>query len=398
MNLIFAKKGKSDKIKNHYLSLFKDEVQRMVVDSSMGIANLFSDSQEFVGKGLFLNGASKVFRLLTYQDEAIDEAFLRRRIAKALAIRDFHGFSSAFRLIHAEGDLLPGIVADYYQGTLIVQIRHPVWEGYRSMWVDAFCAVLGDRLRGIYERSDFESTPEVGLKRYVGPLWGNPQDKLTLTENGLQFEAQLVKGQKTGFFLDQRDSRRFLDAYLKNMVGQKKHAQKKRGLDLFCYTGSFALHMASHQMSVVGVDKSPEAVHAAQKNAVLDGLENDTHFVCDDAFSWLKKDMQRYAVIILDPPSLVKDQREVFSIKRKLISLVSMAMEKLENMGLIGLCSCSYHLGWDVLGEVLRKSAYEQGRRCRVIGQTIQSADHPWMLQMPETLYLRCFWVEVDQV
>jgi 23S rRNA (cytosine1962-C5)-methyltransferase len=392
MNLIFAKKGRAEKVQNYYLWLFHDEVERVVLDTSMGIANLFSHNQEFVGKGLFVQGASKTFRLLTHVDEPIDFAFFLRRIQKALSVRKVRGHFSWFRLIHGEGDLLPGVIADFYQGTLTIQLRHPVWEEYRSPLIDAFRSALADSLCGIYERSDFESSPEIGLKRHVGVLWGAPEHHQLFKEHELTFSAHLQKGQKTGFFLDQKDGRQFFNEYLR-----RADLKDSSGLDLFCYTGSFALYMAKWGIQSIGVDKSVEDILLAKENAKRNRLDSRVLFECADAFSWLDQDKRKYKVLFIDPPALVKSKNELFVGKRKMISLVTKAMERIDCPGLMGLCSCSYHFGWNEMEEVLRKSAFSTRKQVRVISQTIQSTDHPWLLQMPETLYLRCFWVEVDQ-
>ncbi len=391
MIVITTKKGKSAKIKNNYLWLFSDEIKEVVGSKEMGIANLFSEEGEFMGKGLFNKNSNKAFRLLTHEDKNIDTEFFTWRFRRALDYRKRFYKNDVYRMINAESDFIPGLIIDRYTDYFVIQIRHPVLEYYKNNIVDALVYTFKNTIKGIYERSDFESSPEFNLKRNVEILYGEIPEIISITENDIKYDIKLLEGQKTGFFMDQRNTRR----ESVKLIEQFNYSGEK-ALDLFCYTGSFALNMAKAGMIATGVDKSASDIETARRNAEINNLSDKTDFNVFDAFSWDSKFNGEYRMIIIDPPSLIKEKKEIPYGKRLFASLMAKGIKMLKKPGIIGLCSCAYHIGWNELEESIRRGCADTNSRVTIISQSIQSPDHPWMMQMPETLYLKCYWSYID--
>ena len=389
MFVIKAKRGKERKIKNLYPNLFKDEIVDVIGEGDIGLANLFSVEDEFIGVGIFNRHSNKPFRLLSKSPVEINDDFFSYIFKRALNGRKHLLKSGCFRLINAEADFLPGLIIDKYDDVFVLQIRHPFWSDYKNLITESLYKLFND-VRGVYERSDFESSPEGSLERHSGLLRGEVSDEQLIEEHGIRYKISIPKGQKTGFFMDQRDNRTFVSKLV-----ERYDLQGQKGLDLFSFTGSFSFNMAKAGMYTLGVDKSSEDIEVAFENAKLNGLEDKCSFICEDIFvlSALKKD---YKLIILDPPSLVKDKRERHFGKRKFTELVKKGLEFLEPPGIMGLCSCAYHIGISELEESLRRGCEAYGFYGHVIDIGLQASDHPWMIQIPESLYLKCLWVYID--
>jgi len=392
MIVITTKRGKSSKIKNNYLWLFSDEIKEIIGDARMGIANLFSEEGEFLGKGLFNRNSKKTFRLLSHEDNKIDMEFFIWRFRKALDYRKRFYNSNVYRMINAESDMLPGLIIDRYNDYFVIQIRHPVLEEYKSHIIDALVYTFKNSIKGIFERSDFESSPESNLKRNIGILYGEIPEIIRIEENGIKYDVRLLEGQKTGFFMDQKDTRT-KSVELATQFG----FLKEKALDLFCYTGSFALNLAKAGMYATGIDKSSIDIETAKGNAALNELSDKTEFHVCDAFTWDNKHSNEYRMIIIDPPSLIKEKKEIPYGKRLFTSLMAKGIKMLKKPGIIGLCSCAYHIGWNELEESIRRGCADTNTKVTIVSQNIQSLDHPWMMQMPESLYLKCYWAYIDK-
>jgi 23S rRNA (cytosine1962-C5)-methyltransferase len=398
MIIVTVKQEKTAKLKNRYGWVFADEIKEVICDRDSGIANVFSEKREFIGKGLFYKHSSKTVRMLTLTDEEIDSAFFYERIHTALQYRQRLSLADFYRLINAESDALPGLIIDRYGRYFVLQIRHPALEEKKALIIETLKTIFAGSISGIFERSDFESTPELGLNRNTGLLWGEVPEEIEADIDGIRYVLKIQSGQKTGMFLDQRSTR----SKAREIVG-RYHLQGKEALDLFCYTGGFCLTLAQEGMRCTGIDKSVEDIEIAKKTAVLNRLEKQIQYVCADVFSWFQDTLinpsettKKYDMIILDPPSLIKSQKEKSYGKRILTELVRNSINVLQKNGFIGLCSCSYHLGWEEMIESARRAAADCGKTLIGCEQNIQSPDHPWLLQMPETLYLKCLWFTVS--
>ncbi len=397
MIIVTVRRQKAPKIRNRYGWVFADELVDIQADRDLGIANVFEENGGFLGKGLFLKGASKTVRMLTLRDEEIDEPFFLRRFRRALSVRTRINPNVAYRLINAESEGLPGLIVDRYGDYLVAQIRHPALEEKKPQIISALLELYEGGIRGIFERSDFESTPEYRLNRHSGVLWGEVPEETTVWVDGIAYLIRFKTGQKTGLFLDQQASR----AKARQLI-RTYHLEGQPALDLFCYTGGFSFTMAQEGMTTLGVDKSAPDIETAQRMAEINGLTGQTGFIVDDVFSWLlNQTMEKpplgkpYGLIVIDPPSLIKSQQERPYGKRLLTELVRSVLPLLAPNGLICLCSCSYHLGWEEMIESVRRASADCGKAVIVVDQNVQSPDHPWLLQMPETLYLKCLWMTV---
>jgi len=391
MFVIKAKRGKERKIKNLYPNLFQDEIVDIIGEGDMGLANLFSAEDEYIGTGLFSRKSNKAFRLLSNKPVEITEAFFRDVFKTALKKRSHLFHSGCFRLVNAESDFLPGVIIDKYDRVFVMQIRHPVWTAYKLLMVDALYDLFDD-IQGVYERSDFESSVEDSLQRHSGLLRGEVPNEQFITENAIRYKISIPFGQKTGFFMDQRDNRQIV-----GQLVQRYNLEGSKGLDLFSFTGSFSFSMAKARLQTLGVDKSQEDIDLAKENAKLNQLDHQCRFFCNDVFelSGLKPE---YKMIVLDPPSLVKDKQDKHFGKRKFTELVKKGLEFLETPGIMGLCSCAYHIGIDELEEALRRGCESFGYYGTIVDIGLQASDHPWMVQIPESLYLKCLWVYIDSV
>ncbi|MDD2430546.1 MAG: class I SAM-dependent rRNA methyltransferase [Firmicutes bacterium] len=385
MLIVLLKSNREAKVLNGYPNIYRDEVKKVEgLEEDGAICNVFSDGFRFLGKGLYSKSNVSV-RMLTLKDEEIDGKFFRKRVEEAALKRK--GFGDSYRLIHGEADLLPGVICDKYQDYLVLQIRSVGMERYKTMLISAIVDVVMPK--GIYERSDFLSSASDILTRNVGLLYGeNPPDEMSITEHGILYKVDIKKGQKTGFFFDQRDSRFFVSQIT---------PQNGLALDAFAFTGGFALNMAKSGASrVIALDKDEDAVTLGIKNAAINGLAN-VEFITTRYENYMKSYQgEPFDIIVLDPPSVIKKKEERKKGLEIFQNIVSLAIPHLKDGGILGLCSCAYQLDLNLLIDAIRKAYNETFKVLQVIGVTSQSKDHPWILSYPESLYLKCIWVKVS--
>ena len=376
MIVVRLKKRGKEKIERSHLWIYADEIKDVSADDNVGIANVFFDD-ELLGRGFYNGRANNSLKIFTRGYEEVNEGFFVKRFQFALNRR--RNLPPFRREFNAEGDFLPGLIVDRFSDTLVIQIRTLALESFKNEIVGALVKVYDPK--SIYERSDFESLPEEGLSREKGLLYGSMPNEKMLEENGLKFKVNVVRGQKTGFFYDQRDSRSFV----------RRIASKRKGLDLFTYTGGFALSMAVNGMFVDAIDISEEDLKTARENALLNGVS--ANFMKRDAFDL--KGLGMYDLIVADPPSLVKKRSQRSKARDLLLELMDQIFDHLEENGIIGICSCAYNIDRDMLTKIVVKSATNKKRMIRTLGWTGLPVDHPHLLSMPETNYLKCLWVEV---
>ncbi len=385
MLLVFLKSNREIKIKNGYPNVFRDEIKAIEGKEEDGaICNVFSQDYHFLGKG-FYSRSNVAVRMLTTKDEEINEAFFITRVKKAWQKRTAL-FADSYRLLHAEADQLPGVIADKYNDYLVVQIRNIGMECYKDYLVRALTQVI--KPRGIFERSDFETTQADILTRHVGLLYGElPPDQLIIEEHGLKYKVDVKKGQKTGFFFDQRDSR---------LWARKLTPQNALALDAFAYTGGFAFNMAkAGATKVIALDKDQDSVKFGLENKALNKLGN-VEFINTYYEDYLKDyNGPPFDIIVLDPPALIKKKEEKKKGLTIFQNMVSLARPHLKKEGIVGLCSCAFAADLDLLINALRRAYSNSGHSLQVVGVTYQSLDHPWNLFIPESLYLKCLWVKV---
>ncbi len=384
MRIVVLKKGKERKIKNGYPWIFEDEIKDVVGEHNESrIANVFSYEGEFLGKGFYSSTSHIRVRMLTSRDEKIDKEFLVRRVRRSLERRRSLKLES-FRVVHGEADFLPGLIVDKYKEGLVLQIRTKGFEFLKKELIESLKELINPDF--IYERSDFETRVDEELTRYVGPLFGEPPEKLIIEEHGLKYVVDLRKGQKTGFFFDQRRNR----LLVRNLQGIS-------ALDLYTYTGGFALNLsAAGFKEIIGVDVSPEALEVAKENARLNGLK--VSFVNADALEFLNGySGKRFDVVIADPPSLIKRKSEKKKAVMILAELIRCVEKVLKVNGIFVLCSCAYNIDVKLMIEAMRRGVEGAGLLWNIVNVTYQDIDHPWIAEIPETLYLKCVWAKLEK-
>ncbi len=312
-------------------------------------------------------------------DALIGESWWHARIAHAVARREpIAKTANAYRLVHGEGDGLPSLVADRYDRWVVVQLLSAGLEAFRPEITEALQALTG--ADGILARNDASVRAREGLARVVEPLAGEVPQEVNVHENGVRYLAAPHTGQKTGAFLDQRENRALAGSIARG-----------RALDLFSYHGSFALHLAKHATEVTAVDSSAHALERATENVVLNGFKN-VSLVQADAFEFLRereKAGASYDTIVVDPPAFAKNKASLEGAIRGYKDVNLHAMRLLETGGLLYTASCSYHLSKSLFLEMLQEAAASAGRRMVLRSITAQPLDHPEVITIPETGYLK---------
>ncbi len=333
----------------------------------------------FLGVALWSPNSTISLRKLTGEDRLIDEAFWEERIEAAMRYRNaVVAGTSAYRLVHAEADGLPSLIVDVYGDILVTQFLSAGIEVFRAQIVE----VLRRRFApsGILARNDVPVREHEGLPRTVEILWGRVPDVVEVSEGAVRYLAGLNNGQKTGAFLDQRENRL-----------RAGELARGRVLDCFAYHGSFALHLARGAERVVAVDSSTEALARAKDNVALNGLEN-VELVEANAFDFLREQEEAgavYDLVVLDPPAFAKQRTAIESALRGYKEINLRAMRILAPGGYLCTFSCSYHVNTVLFREMLESAAADAGRPLRWIEWRGQAADHPVIVQIPETGYLK---------
>lgn len=347
---------------------------------------VYSHGGHFIARGLY-NGHSKIrVRLYTWSPETpLDRDFFAGRLDAAFRLRKMLGLDvpgGACRLVFSEGDGLPGLTVDRYDRWLVVQFTALGLARRRDLLTE----LLAERLRpeGIYLRTERGIGALEGLELHDGPLWGSvPAEPITVQEAGLYFGVNLVEGQKTGFYLDQRDNRQ--------AVARLAHG--RRVLDAFCYTGGFGLHaLRAGATAVHGVDASEPALALARANAHGNGLR-PAEYVRADVFDHLDELVQngaRFGLVVLDPPKFARQRGAVDEALRGYRRLYTLALRLLEPDGLLAMCCCSGLISMDMLEELLAQVAVEERREVQVLERRGQAPDHPVAVTCLESNYLKC--------
>jgi 23S rRNA (cytosine1962-C5)-methyltransferase len=368
--------------------VFAGAVDTVVGDPADGaVVDVVSHAGNFIARGLYNSRSKLRVRLYSWsQADSLDAAFFRDRLQSAIALRrDLLGLvrpGHACRLVFSESDGLSGLIVDQYDRWLVLQITSLAMAERRELLADLLTELC--RSEGIYLRTERGIGQLEGLELHDGRLRGTvPDEPIAIEEDGLRFLVNVAEGQKTGFYLDQRDNRRFVASF----------ARGRRVLDGFCYTGGFALHAArAGAAAVVGIDASEAALAFARRNAELNGLANLT-FEKGDVFSHIDQLViagERFGVIVLDPPKFARSAGAVDEALRGYRRLASQSLRLLEAGGVFVLCCCTGLIERDALHEVLAQVAAEARRPVQILDSRGPAADHPVSAACPETAYLKC--------
>lgn len=386
------------RVRDGHLWIYRSDVTGRPKSETGSIVRVVDNRGRFIARAHFGAESEITLRLISNEDVEIDREFWRRRLlAAADWRRRIVDDTDAYRLVHSEGDYLPGLIVDRYGDCFVLQTLTRGMDSLKAMWVELLVEEFQPRL--IVERNDakvrqLEGLPMVNSVLYP-PEGGTTNELaegetanelLTITENGIRFQVDLLEGQKTGAFLDQRENRAAAANYASG-----------RGLDCFSFHGSFALHLASDCETVTAVDISEPAIERASRNAELNGITN-IEFLAANVFDKLRDyddAGERFDTIVLDPPAFAKNRSALEGALRGYKEINLRALRILNPGGVLVTCSCSYHVGEELFMEVLTEAARDAGRQIQIIEKRTQGRDHPILLTVPETHYLKCVVLRV---
>lgn len=366
--------------------LYRDDLTGEVKLHPGELAVVLGPGDRFLGLAFYSAKSRIALRFVTYAEEPVDAAFWERRLLAALNYRRrLVSDSDAFRLIYGEADGFPGLVADSYAGHLVLQTQHPGLEGRLPEIIE----LLGRHLepKSITLRHDAEMRQLEGLPREIKTVSGELPDRVEVNTGGVRLWVDIRGGQKTGLFLDQRENRAAAAALARGRV-----------LDAFAYQGAFAMHLASRAGHVTLVDSSAPALEMARENAQLNNFSN-LEFVRENVFGYLKAAVsaaERFDCIVLDPPAFAKRREERAAAAKAYREINRRAFQLLNPGGVLVTCSCSYNLSEPEFLGIVREAAAEAQRQARLIERRGAARDHPALLSLPESLYLKCFILEAS--
>ncbi|SFW35289.1 23S rRNA (cytosine1962-C5)-methyltransferase [Prevotellaceae bacterium HUN156] len=381
---IQLKRGKEESLKRFHPWVFSGAILRADDGIEEGeLVRVVTEKGDFIAVGHYQQGSIAV-RVLTFSDVAIDDEFWRSRLSSALQMRLAIGIAdnadnNTYRLVHGEGDLLPGLIIDVYGETAVMQAHSIGMHLCRKEVANALIEVMQQRVKHIYYKSE-TTLPFMTADDMNGFLYGGSEDNIA-TENGLKFRVDWLRGQKTGFFVDQRENRSLLEHYAKG----------KRVLNMFCYTGGFSFYaMRGNAELVHSVDSSAKAIELTKANVELNFPGDARHEAyCEDAFKFLERAGSNYNLIILDPPAFAKHRGALHNALKGYTRLNQKAFEKIEKGGILFTFSCSQVVTKDHFRNAVFTAAALAKRKVRILHQLHQPADHPINIYHPEGEYLK---------
>jgi 23S rRNA (cytosine1962-C5)-methyltransferase len=373
-----------ERLRSGHLWVYRSDVRTAPAEAG-AIVRLSDERGRFHGRAFYSDKSQIAVRLLTHDDRPIDRAFFAERLQHAAEYRrTVVENTEAYRLVNAEADQLPSLIVDRYGDHLVVQTLSQATERNKSLFVDILVELFSPK--GILERNDPKVRLLEGLEQQVGVLHGEIPQEVLAKENAITFIYDLQKGQKTGSFLDQRENHWTARRYASGEV-----------LDCFSYQGGFALTIADKCEHVEGVDMALPAVEAARRNQQLNSISNVT-FREGNSFDLLKEYDEvgrRFQMVILDPPAFAKNRDSIPAAHRGYKEINLRAMKILQPGGFLMTCSCSYHITEALFLQILAEAANDARKTIVVAERRTQSQDHPILLTMPETHYLKCLIVRV---
>ena len=385
MKQVYLKRGKEDSLLRFHPWVFSGAIQRADDGIEEGeVVRVRTANGDFIAIGHFQIGSIAV-RVLSFRDVAIDADFWASRLASALKMRQAIGIAdnpnnNTYRLVHGEGDMLPGLVIDVYGKTAVMQAHSVGMHVCRIDIAEQLMKVMDSRLENVYYKSETTLPYKADLGQENGFIYGGSDDN-TAIENGLMFYVDWLRGQKTGFFVDQRENRSLLERFAKG----------KRVLNMFCYTGGFSFYaMRGGAKLVHSVDSSAKAIELTNRNVQLNFPGDQRHQAfCEDAFKYLEQAGDQYDLIILDPPAFAKHRGALHNALKGYTRLNMKAFQKIQSGGILFTFSCSQVVSKDHFRNAVFTAAAQAGRKVRILHQLHQPADHPINIYHPEGEYLK---------
>lgn len=388
---IVLKRGKADSLRRFHPWVFSGAIQSLPHNLKEGeIVRVEDASSQFLAVGHYQIGSIAI-RILSFEDVVVDDAFWDERLSEALMLRRvlnlLRADNNIFRLVHGEGDRLPGLIVDIYGETAVMQ-AHSVGMHYaRHQIAQSLQRILGKSVTQVYYKSETTLPYKANLEELDGPLLGNVSNNNVAVENDLRFHIDWLRGQKTGFFIDQRENRLLLQHY----------SNKRHVLNMFCYTGGFSVYaLRGGAQEVVSVDSSAKAIDLTNANVALNYPNCDHHKAyAEDAFKFLDKADDTYDLIVLDPPAFAKHKEAVRNALKGYTRLNLQAMRKIKRGGILFTFSCSQAISKDQFRLAVFTAAAQSGRYVRILHQLHQPADHPVNIYHPEGEYLKGLVLEI---
>ena len=382
---VHLKKGKEESLKRFHPWIFSGAIHHFDEDISEGeIVRIVTFMGDFIAIGHYQIGSIAV-RVLSFQDIHVDEKFWETCLGSALAMRRCIGMAdnpqnNTYRLVHGEGDNLPGLVIDCYGKTAVMQAHSVGMHNNRFDICKALIKIMGDRIEQIYYKSETTLPYKAELGQENGFIYGSTEEDIAI-ENGLKFHVDWLKGQKTGFFIDQRENRSLLEHYAKG----------RSVLNMFCYTGGFSVYAMRGQAKLVhSVDSSAKAVELTNQNIALNFPQDTRHEAfCEDAFKYLDTHDGKYNLIVLDPPAFAKHRSTLRNALKGYTRLNVKGFQQIKSGGILFTFSCSQVVTKEQFRNAVFTAAAQAGRKVRILHQLHQPADHPINIYHPEGEYLK---------
>lgn len=373
-----------DRIRSGHLWVYRSDIRTAEAEPG-AVVRLTDERRRFQGRAFYSDKSQIAIRVLTRDDMAVDRDFFAERIRRAFDYRKvIVQNTDAFRAIYGEADQLPSLIVDRYGDYLVIQTLSQGTEKHKELIAELLVEMFEPR--GILERNDPKVRLLEGLEQKVGVLFGEVPPEIQAKENGVKFLYDLTKGQKTGSFLDQRENHWAARRYASGEV-----------LDCFAYQGGFALTIADRCQHVEGIDMAPSAVESARRNQKLNSISNVT-FREGNSFDVLKdydEAGRRFRMVILDPPAFAKNRDSIHAAHRGYKEINLRALKLLEQGGFLLTCSCSYHITEALFLQIVAEAANDAHKQVVVVERRTQAQDHPILLTMSETHYLKCLILKV---
>jgi 23S rRNA (cytosine1962-C5)-methyltransferase len=399
MKKVILKKGREESLLRFHPWVFSGAIAQTVGEPAEGdIVGVFASDGSFLAYGHYQIGSIAV-RILSFDDSALKPDYFKVMISKALQVRKAVGLAepegnrtNCYRLVHGEGDGLPGLIVDWYDGVCVMQAHSVGMFRAKKQISEALQSVYGDTLKAVYDKSSGTAPFKAGLDLVDGYLYrkyGFNDDEQTVMENGHKFLVNWTEGQKTGFFLDQRENRALVERYAKG----------RNVLNLFCYTGGFSIYaLGSGAVHVDSVDSSAKAMSMVDRNVELNGFDKSRHSsFCCDAMDFLKASPEgKYDLMIVDPPAFAKHRGAIHNALRAYQRLNAEAISKVKAGGLIFTFSCSQVVDKESFALAVFSAAAQTGRKVRILDRLNQPADHAVNIYHPEGEYLKGLLLYVD--
>ena len=386
--MIILKKNADRRVRRGHLWVFSNEIaDPPVSELEPGAAHELRDVRgEFLGMAYASPSSLIAARILSRTKVDIDGHFFQERILSALQRRSkLFPDKDVYRLVYGEADFLPGLVVDRYGRFIVVQSLTSGMDRFLEEVLEALQTILEPE--GVYFRNDSPFRALEGLPQEKKPVSGSVPETITINSHGLNLLVDIANGQKTGFYLDQESNRSLMKQYV---------TPGANVLDLFCYTGAWGFHAVSAGAEeVTAVDSSRAALQLAQANAELNGMQDRFHALKDSAIDFLKKAQRAWDVIVLDPPTFIKSRSQIKEGVKGYIDLNRRALSKLRPDGILVTCSCSHHMDRITFEDMLLTASRQSGRELRILDTRGQGPDHPVLLSMPETRYLKVIVAQV---